>query len=589
MADTTPEPGPGGPWAPPEHPVNQRASHLSTALAHLLDADRTAVVIVDGDGEVENLNAAMLTLLDVTGPADVRPGTRAHAEIDAFLDQLPQELRRGETGSWSGDVDHPNRRGDTRVLRATALVVPTADGRARISLLLHDVSDARRQLTALRREATHDTLTGFVHRHRMLADLAEAIGHRRSADERVAVISIDLDQLKHVNDALGHDAGDQLLTSVAQRLEYVLRPDDRIARVGGDEFLVMCRSVTDATAALELAQRVERALRGAAAAGELSIEVAASVGVSIDDPTRRGDRSDDLAAATELVSEAETAMYDAKRSGGSRAALHRPPTGSTSRDRARLTASLQDALDRGAVTVEYQPVFSLVSRRATGAEALARWHHPTQGPVDPSTFITVAEDAGLIGRLGQDVLERAMHDLRTWIDAGTVDDDFSLHVNVSTAQLSSPRFVGSVLAGIERHRLTPGQLVLDARETALVTRPADVDRSIRALRRHGVRIALDDFGVGPQALDLLTGIGADVVKLDGSLALPDASSEAQTRLVRAVVLLAHALDISVVAERVDGIEQLHRLQAVGCDLVQGNLLSRPAAAADLATISSVTW
>jgi EAL domain-containing protein (putative c-di-GMP-specific phosphodiesterase class I) len=193
-------------------------------------------------------------------------------------------------------------------------------------------------------------------------------------------------------------------------------------------------------------------------------------------------------------------------------------------------------------------------------------------------FVSIAEESGTIGRLGEFVLEQAMSDTQSWLQRRLVGPDFAVHVNVSHMQLASASFVNLVLAMLRQHRLRPDQLILEAREAALLTRNVEVERSVRALRRLGVRVAIDNFGTGANALSVLTDIGADVLKLDGSLALPSGSSDSDTRLVRAIVLLAHALNMQVVAERVSGPEQLRRLRAAGCDLVQGNLLGDPVSA-----------
>ena len=286
----------------------------------------------------------------------------------------------------------------------------------------------------------------------------------------------------------------------------------------------------------------------------------------------------DADAAAALISNADTAMYEAKSSGRGRCVLFTSQMRSEARERTELAAALAQAIAEKRLTLDYQPVFSAVTQTAVGAEALVRWNHPTRGRIDPLDFVSIAEESGSIGKLGEFVLEQAMTDTRLWIEQQLVGADFAIHVNVSQVQLASTSFVNLVLSMLRRHRLRPNQLVLEARESALLGHKSDVDRSVRALRRLGIRIAIDNFGTGANALSVLTDVGADLLKLDGSLALPSGSSDADTRLVRAVVLLAHALDMRVVAERVSGIEQLRRLRSAGCDYVQGNLLGAPTTA-----------
>ncbi len=255
--------------------------------------------------------------------------------------------------------------------------------------------------------------------------------------------------------------------------------------------------------------------------------------------------------AAQLLGNAHSAAEDAKEQGGGRCAVFTAQMRSAARARAELSVELSSAIAAGELDVEYQPIFSAVSRGVVGAEALVRWNHPTRGPIDPGTLVAVAEEAGSIGRLGGLVLDRALADFARWQAGRGVDDDFAVHVNVSRMQLASPSYVTAVAARLSAHGIEPQRLVLEARETPLLSSEPGVVRTIRALRRLGVRLAIDDFGTGARSLAVLTDVGVDVLKLDGALALPTGSSLSEVRVVRAVVALAHALDIDVVAERVE--------------------------------------
>ncbi len=282
--------------------------------------------------------------------------------------------------------------------------------------------------------------------------------------------------------------------------------------------------------------------------------------------------------AAQLVSTAEAAADAAKHEGGGRCAVFTSQMRSTARERAELAVDLSRSIAAGDLEVEYQPIYSAVSRCAVGAEALLRWNHPMLGLVDPATFIAIAEEARSIARLGELVLDRALSDLAGWLRDARVSDAFVVHVNVSRTQLASPTYVGSVAARLRAHGIEPHRLVLEAHETPLLSSQPDVVRTIRALRRLGVRVAIDDFGTGARSLAVLTDVGVDVLKLDGSLALPSGSSLAEIRVVRAVVALAHALDIDVVAERVDGPEQLGATQSSGLRHVAGQPARRAVSA-----------
>lgn len=551
-------------------------------VRELLDADGTAVMVLGLDREVRLANEAALTLLGVESPDDLRGEGPGHALVRSFLDHAPRRLVSGATdGVWQGDIDHTTTAGEYRVFRATIAVNTATNGHdGFIGVTAHDVTAARLQMSKLRHRATHDPLTGLSNRRQIMAMLGRAIGEQRDQPGHVAAMFIDVDRLKYVNDALGHQVGDRLLVSTAERLSEAIRPHDHVARLGGDEFLVVAAGMRDATVALDLADRIRRALSGRLRINQLDLQFSVSIGVALTDARLLANA--DVDAASELVSNADTAMYEAKSTGRRRCVLYTSHMHSAARERTEIAAALTQAISTSQLTVEYQPVYSAVTRQATAAEALVRWHHPVRGRIDTSEFVSIAEESGTVARLGELVLDQAMVDLRRWIDGDVVDEGFVVHVNVSQMQLASGSFVNHVLAMLRRHHLAPTNLVLETRERALLGRNTDIDRTVRALRRIGVGVAIDNFGTGPNALSVLTDVGADILKLDGSLALPAGTTEADTRLVRSVVLLAHALDMRVVAERVSGVEQLRRLRTAGCDELQGNLLSPPVPAAQLA-------
>ena len=568
---------------------------LDGALRRVVDDDGSALALYSLDGAVHDVSASMLRLLGVSSIDEITSGSPADGILRSFLDHVPTELFSGRDGVWHGRVDHHTLTGEHLVLRATASAiaagpsVPVIERNrgGQLALLLHDVTIPQRRMEALAHRATHDPLTGLANRFQLLRTLADAIAAQRGRPGHVAALFLDLDHLKYVNDAFGHSAGDHLLVASAERLALAVRPVDEIARIGGDEFLVVASGLADATTALDLAERARRALTGHLRIGELDLQFSVSVGIALSDSEVLAQSDED--AASTLINNADSAMYESKQNGRGRCTLFTPQMRSEARERTELAAALSHAMSVGAIGVEYQPIFSTVSRRPIGAEALVRWVHPTMGNVDTATLIAAAEASGTIGRLGELVLDRSMHDLSSWMERGAAASEFSIHVNVSRLQLASTTFVGQVLDRLTRYRLNPSQLVLEARESPLLSHESEVVRTIRALRRAGVQIAVDNFGTGSRALAVLTDVGADILKLDGSLALPSGSSESDIRLVRALVLLAHALEMDVVAERVSGSEQLRRLQAAGCDMVQGNMLASPAPADQLDLLSERTW
>ncbi len=568
------------------------AVELPAPIASLLDADGSSLILLALDGTPLSTNQQALKLLRADSLDDLAAGSAPRGVLRSLLDHVPQQLLTALPGSdlpaggtWQGDFDHTDSEGEHRVFRATVVVQhdESLTGEGFIGIITHDVTFARDEAARLRHRATHDPLTGLANRRQILIRLAHAIGDQRGRPGHVAVVFIDVDRLKYVNDALGHEIGDRLLVSTAQRLAEATRPNDQVARIGGDEFLAVCTDISDPVAALDIADRVRRALRGRLRINQLDLAFAVSIGVALSDPDVL-EMSDDEAASA-LIGNADTAMYEAKNSGRARVVLFTSAMRSAARERTELAASLAHAVSERQLDLEYQPVFSAVTQRIVGAEALARWNHPHRGRIDPAMFVSIAEESGSIGRLGEFVLDQAMSDAQRWIELRLVDPNFAVHVNISQIQLASASFVNLVLAMLRQHRLRPNQLILEAREAALLGRNVEVERSVRALRRLGIRIAIDNFGTGANALSVLTDVGADVLKLDGSLALPSGSSDADTRLVRAIVLLAHALKMEVVAERVSGADQLRRLRAAGCDFIQGNLLGEPLPADQFAALA----
>jgi diguanylate cyclase (GGDEF)-like protein len=581
------------------------------AFEALADAAELAIAVLGVDGALLHANVAGARLFGLSAGAE-RISTDA---LRIVLDQIPKQLLTGpDGGTWSGEISFGSVLGRPTSHRVTVHVRhdPRHPAGGSIAVMADDVTEERERVARLVHQLEHDRTTGLLNRSSAIDRVAAAL--ERPSLGTVAVYMIDIDRLADVNDALGHDIGDRLLASTARRLATAVRPDDLVARMGGDEFLVLCTSLADPPAAMELADRIRRSLTGRLTIHQLELDVSVSVGVAIagatgeasgdaafeihhqpaassggassgaavpgasgDEPTDvEIDETDPRRRALELISQADTAVHAAKHGGRARTAQFTEQLASQARVRTELSSALSKALRDEQLTIEYQSIFSAVSELAEAAEALLRWNHPTRGRVEAGEFIPIAEETGVIVPIGDWVLQQACATARQWIDDGLVGGRFSVHVNVSRLQLASPSFVNRVVDLLREYRLRPRQIVLEVREASLVDRDSDeVVRSVRALRRVGVRVAIDNFGTGSHALSLMTDIGADVLKLDGSLALPNGASETDTRVVRALVLLAHALNMEVVAERVTGLEQLRRLRAAGCDLVQGHLVGSP--------------
>ncbi len=439
--------------------------------------------------------------------------------------------------------------------------------------------------TKLAHLAHHDPLTGLPNRTLLNDRLERALARDRRTEARTALLVIDLDAFKSVNDAFGHAAGDELLVTVATRLRDALRDEDTVARLGGDEFAVVAAGLQDADSAAKVAQKVIDVLRQEVLVAGRAVRVGGSVGVSV--------APDDATDAATLMRHADLAMYRVKREGRGAVAYFTRDLDARMRARAALTEDLRGALRAEAsLWVAYQPRVRLADGALEGVEALARWDHPSQGPIAPGTFVPLAEEAGLIATLGAFVLDRACADLVTWRAAGLAVP--RVCVNVSVHQLRADDFEQGVRDAIARHGLEPQDLELEVTESVMADERHQATAALAALQASGIRVAMDDFGTGYSSLHRLAVLPVDVLKIDRSFVRglgfddhgddPDATEAASrgTAVVDAVLALAAGLGLEVVAEGIEEPAQRRALVTRGCRVGQGFLLARPMPASDLA-------
>lgn len=409
---------------------------------------------------------------------------------------------------------------------------------------------------SLEHQAFHDSLTGLPNRAGLLRDL-----ERTHADERTIVL-FDIDDFKAVNDGLGHEAGDAALTQVAQRLARGVRPGDYLARLGGDEFVVVLDGLP-LDAAVARAERIAEQISHAAEIAGRSVVLHASAGIA---PVHTGDD------ATDALRRADVALYVAKEDGKRCVRVFRPDMLRDVEGHLEMATDLREALDRGEISVHYQPTVSIGSGEVHGVEALLRWHHPVRGVVPPCAFIPLAEKTGQIHGLGRFVLDAACHQAQAWQQLSGLED-LSVNVNVSASQLLAAEIVDDVAGALQRSGLAPACLTLEVTESVLAD-PKAVAR-VHELKALGVGIALDDFGTGYSSLSYLQHLPIDVLKIDKSF-IDDIDRRADRAvLASTIVQLGRSLGLLTVAEGVEREDQLRILEAVGCDLVQGFLLARP--------------
>jgi diguanylate cyclase (GGDEF)-like protein/PAS domain S-box-containing protein len=430
-----------------------------------------------------------------------------------------------------------------------------------------DVTAQREAAEALSQLALHDPLTGLPNRSLFMDRLGQALRRLDRQDRVLAVLFVDLDRFKVINDRFGHAAGDETLLAVGTRLREVLRPSDTVARLGGDEFVVLCEDLESDGAAVRVAERVLAALDRPIVCNGHDVVSSASIGIALSG--RAG------ATADALLRDADMAMYRAKETGRHRIEVFDNSARLRTQARLQTADELRLAVDSDQLRVVYQPIVHLGQATPTGVEALVRWQHPRRGLLTPADFIQVAEDTGLVVPLGAWVLRRACRDLTQILDqAGSGNgSDLVMSVNLSARQLSEPALVAMVESVLAEFGLAPWRLCFEITESVLMD---DVDLAIALLsdlRALGVRLAIDDFGTGYSSLGYLRRFPVDIVKLDRAFVGGLGGDSAADAIAAAVINLGHALGLSVIAEGVESEEQLTVLRALGCDRAQGYLWS----------------
>jgi diguanylate cyclase (GGDEF)-like protein/PAS domain S-box-containing protein len=444
-------------------------------------------------------------------------------------------------------------------------------------IVFHDVSMARSVMLEMSHMAQHDVLTDLPNRLMLKDRLAQAISLARRNQHQLAVLFLDLDGFKHINDSLGHSVGDKLLQAVATRLSNCVRKSDTVSRQGGDEFVILLPEVTHAVDAAISAAKIIAELKKAFCIGEQNLCVTASIGIS----TYPDNGSD----PETLIKNADTAMYDAKQRGHDNYQFFRSDMSLRAVERQSLEGQLRYAVERQELLLHYQPKVNLKTRAITSVEALIRWQHPERGLLLPAQFLTIAEDTGMIVPIGQWVLHEACRQTREWLDAGLIA--VPVAVNISSLEFRGEKFVEGVRAALESTSLNSRYLELELTETVLMRHAESTARALGQLRALGVRLAVDDFGTGYSSLSYLTKFPIDALKLDQSFVhdIVSGSDEASDAIVvSAVISMGKSLKHTIIAEGVETLEQVEFLQARGCDEAQGYYFSRPVVAQQFAKL-----
>ncbi len=417
----------------------------------------------------------------------------------------------------------------------------------------------------LQHTAFHDTLTGLANRALFLDRLAHVLERSKRAQAGpFAVLYLDFDRFKAVNDSLGHHVGDELLVAVSKRLRSVVRPTDTVARLGGDEFILLLEDLSSEDEAVAAAQRVQSVLASAHKLHEHDVHLTASIGVVTNSP--------DYTRAAEIMRDADIAMYRAKEKGRACFSVFDRAMREHLERRMSLEADLRVAVQSGDFEVHYQPILSLQTGEVESVEALVRWTHPVHGTVSPAVFVPIAEEMGLVTKLDRWVLRRALQQFAAW--GAERDTQIGLNVNVSSQGFLRPGLVAYVREVLAETGVAAQRLRLELTETMIVDASDEVKATLQGLSELGVQLHIDDFGTGYSSLSYLQDFPLDVLKIDRAFInkLFEAKGEA---LVRTIILMAHTLGLSVVAEGIETSEQRARLRDLGCECAQGYLFAKP--------------
>lgn len=537
-----------------------------------IDQSPSSVLICDRQWRIEYANQKFSQLTghstaDIIGkhPSNLIEHSMDIQEARHLWQSIRLQVQR--VGVWQGEVNSVRRNGERYWEQLVVTPIRDNNGETTGYLILgEDISIRKRYEQQLLRQANYDILTGLPNRMLALDRLKLALAQARRDSSQVGVMFLDLDNFKHINDTLGHDAGDNLLVEAARRISSCLRGTSTVARLGGDEFLVILPGLTGPEAACQVAERILKTFSGAFMLNGQEVFVTTSIGIATFP-------SDSDNSGT-LLQHADAAMYEAKHKGKSAYARFTPEMTEVSHERLQMESHMRKALELGEFELFYQPIIETASGRLIGAEALLRWNNPAMGLVMPDRFIPLAEETGLIIPIGEWVIHEACQAAVAW-QALSGLENLSISVNVSPRQFRDAGFTDAVMHSLNASGLRPQSLELEITERLILDNTIETADILRQLDQTGIRLSVDDFGTGYSALSYLKSYPFDTLKIDKSFIQDVLSDSGDASLVRAIINMAHSLGLTVIAEGVELEAQTHFLRDEGCDFSQGYFYSRP--------------
>ncbi len=564
-----------------EQRINQRTEQLKRANAELTESEEQfrltfemapiGIAIQTLDGKFIRVNKAFCetsgytseellekTWMDISHPDDIAVALAYH-----------QKLYQGEI--WDFQIESRHLTRDGKVVYGILQVAVVRDAEQKpvhlISQFL-DISARKLAEDKLFFDALHDDLTNLPNRNLLMERLELALKQsQRQTDYLFAVMFIDLDRFKIVNDSLGHEVGDQLLVAIAHKLQTLIRATDIVARLGGDEFIILLDHLQDINDAIRIAERICLELNSPFLIENRQVFTTASIGIVLSSP--------DYQAASELLRDADIAMYRAKEAGKARYEIFDRVMHAHAVNQLQLESDLRDAIAHQELLVNYQPIISLTTGKLTGFEALLRWEHPSRGFVSPAEFIPIAEETGLIITIGEWILREACRQLHTWQLQHQLSNSLTISVNLSSKQLREPTLITKIEQIINETKLNSSCLKLELTESMLIDNIEAVISTMSQLRGKEIHLSIDDFGTGFSCLSYLHRFPINTLKIDRSFVNRIGEENENLGIVKTIITLAHELGMDAIAEGVETQQQVNQLKALGCDQAQGYFFSKP--------------